>query len=41
MAYDVFLILLMSDSNERSFSLRRNLITYRYTRLRSDIIKAY
>jgi hypothetical protein len=40
MAYDVFLIPLMSDSNERSFSSGRDLITYRRTRLRSDIIEA-
>jgi hypothetical protein len=40
MAYDVFLIPLISDSNERSFSLGRNMITYRRTSLLSDIIKA-
>jgi hypothetical protein len=40
MAFDVFSIPLMSDSNERSFSSGRDMITYRRTRLRSDIIEA-
>jgi hypothetical protein len=30
----------MSDNNERSFSSGRDMITYRRTRLRSDIIEA-
>ena len=40
MAFDVFSIPLMSDNNERSFSSGRDMITYRRTRLRSDIIEA-
>ena len=40
MAFDVFSIPLMSDSNERSFSAGRDMITYRRTSLRSDIIEA-
>lgn len=40
MAYDVFAIPLMSDDNERSFSSGRDMITYRRTRLRDDIIEA-
>jgi hypothetical protein len=40
MAFDVFSIPLMSDNNERSFSAGRDMITYRRTRLRSDIIEA-
>jgi hypothetical protein len=40
MAFDVFSIPLMSDSNERSFSSGRNMITYRRTSLQSDIIEA-
>ena len=32
---------LMSDNNERSFNAGRDIITYRYTRLKSDIIEAY
>jgi hypothetical protein len=37
---NVLSIPLMSDNNERSFSLGRNMITYRRTRLQSDIIEA-
>lgn len=40
MAFDVLSIPLMSDNNERSFSSGRDMITYRRTRLRSDIIEA-
>jgi hypothetical protein len=40
MAFNVLSIPLMSDCNERSFSAGRNMITYRRTRLQSDIIKA-
>ena len=40
MAFDVFSIPLMSDNNERSFIAGRDMITYRRTRLRSDIIEA-
>lgn len=40
MAYDVFSIPLMSDSNERSFSSGRDMITYRRTRMLSDVIEA-
>ena len=39
-AFDVFLIPLMSDDSERSFSSGRDMITYRRTKLRSDIIEA-
>jgi hypothetical protein len=40
MAFDVLSIPLISDNNERSFSSGRDMITYRRTRLRSDIIEA-
>jgi hypothetical protein len=40
MAFDVFSIPLMSDNNERSFSSGRDMITYRRTCLKSDIIEA-
>ena len=40
MALDVFGVPLMSDSNERSFSSGRDMITYRRTRLVNDIIEA-
>ena len=40
MAFDVFSIPLMSDNNERSFSSGRDMVTYRRTRLKGDIIEA-
>ncbi len=39
-ALDTFAIPLMSDDNERSFSAARDMITYKRTRLQSDIIEA-
>ena len=40
MAFDVLSIPLMSDDNERSNSSGRDMIAYRRTRLRNDIIEA-
>lgn len=40
LAFDTLAIPLMSDDNERSFSSGRDMITYRRTRLQSDIIQA-
>jgi hypothetical protein len=40
MAFNVFSIPLMSDNNERSFSSGRDMVTYRRTRLKGDIIEA-
>ena len=40
MALDIFSIPLMTDDNERSFSSGRDMITYRRTRLSSDVIEA-
>ena len=40
MAFDVFSIPLMSDNNERSFSSGRDMVTYRRSRLKDDIIEA-
>jgi hypothetical protein len=39
-AFDVFSTPLMSDDNERSFSSGRDMITYRRTKLQSDVIEA-
>ena len=40
MAFDIFLVPFITNDNERSFSLGRDIITYRYTSLLSNIIKA-
>lgn len=40
MAFDILVIPLIADDNERSFSSARDLITYRRNRLKEDIIEA-